>query len=251
MDIVNKLNEELLNQDFEREKSGLEELDRYKLSARGYADVENVLAVLSDMCAGHSHVYYGRFASMLGLSSADGEQQIGSIWEDCILERIHPDDLYTKHLMELRFFHFIKHQPRSRRCDYYLVEKLRMRDRYGNYLSVMHRMFYVEASHGHAIRFALCLYGPLQFDVPAGGWVVDSVTGRTTKMEQHNGTSILSARERQVLLLIDKGMTSKHVADELSISVNTVSRHRQTILEKLKVGNSIEACRIAKDLGII
>lgn len=126
-----------------------------------------------------------------------------------------------------------------------------MRDRHGNYHSVMHRMFYVEASTGHAIRFALCLYGPLLFDVPVGGWLVDSVTGRATKQEQHNGTSILSARERQVLLLIDKGMMSKHIADELSISVNTVSRHRQTILEKLKVGNSIEACQIAKDLGII
>jgi len=37
----------------------------------------------------------------------------------------------------------------------------------------------------------------------------------------------------------------------LSISVNTVSRHRQEILGKLQVKNSIEACRIAKELQLL
>ena len=34
-------------------------------------------------------------------------------------------------------------------------------------------------------------------------------------------------------------------------AVNTISRHRQEILGKLQVKNSIEACRIAKDLRLI
>ena len=62
---------------------------------------------------------------------------------------------------------------------------------------------------------------------------------------------LLSDREKQVLRLIDQGMTSKRVAETLIISINTVSRHRQAILEKLRVGNSIEACRVARALGII
>ena len=37
----------------------------------------------------------------------------------------------------------------------------------------------------------------------------------------------------------------------LAISPNTVSRHRQEILGKLQVKNSIEACRIARDLELI
>ena len=37
----------------------------------------------------------------------------------------------------------------------------------------------------------------------------------------------------------------------LSISINTINRHRQEILGKLQVKNSIEACRIAKDLKLI
>lgn len=62
---------------------------------------------------------------------------------------------------------------------------------------------------------------------------------------------ILTSREKQVLTLIDKGLTSKVIADRLCISRNTVSRHRQEILAKLHVKNSTEACQRAKHMHII
>ncbi len=46
-------------------------------------------------------------------------------------------------------------------------------------------------------------------------------------------------------------MLSKEIAAELHISVNTVNTHRQRILEKLGVGNSIEAVRYAHMLGLL
>lgn len=58
--------------------------------------------------------------------------------------------------------------------------------------------------------------------------------------------SILSEREKEILELIRKGMRSKEIASELHISINTVNRHRQNILSKLSVSNSIEACRAAE-----
>lgn len=51
--------------------------------------------------------------------------------------------------------------------------------------------------------------------------------------------------------MINKGKMSKDIAQTLSISINTVNRHRQNILEKLQVNNSIEACRIAKELHLL
>ena len=51
--------------------------------------------------------------------------------------------------------------------------------------------------------------------------------------------------------LRNKGKMSKDIAQTLSISINTVNRHRQNILEKLQVNNSIEACRIAKELHLL
>ena len=48
-----------------------------------------------------------------------------------------------------------------------------------------------------------------------------------------------------------KGLSSKEIAAALYISVNTVNRHRQNILEKLSVGNSIEACRAAELMKLL
>ena len=81
--------------------------------------------------------------------------------------------------------------------------------------------------------------------------VVNSANGQVIELDMRNNEKILSAREKQVLNLIDKGLISKEIAAALSISINTVSRHRQEILSKLQVKNSIEACRIAKDLKLL
>ena len=112
-------------------------------------------------------------------------------------------------------------------------------------------MFYVSVPFNDALWLALCLDSPLLFDTPAKCLIINSANGQMTELDKQNSTSILSVREKQVLNLIDKGLTSKKIAETLSISINTVSRHRQEILGKLQVKNSIEACRVAKDLKLI
>lgn len=67
--------------------------------------------------------------------------------------------------------------------------------------------------------------------------------------EEHR--NILSEREKEILCCIRKGLSSKEIAAALYISVNTVNRHRQNILEKLSVGNSIEACRAAELMKLL
>lgn len=62
---------------------------------------------------------------------------------------------------------------------------------------------------------------------------------------------ILSAREKEILRLIMDGKPSKQIADLLNISIHTVNRHRQNILEKLSVGNSVEAIMAAKAMKLI
>lgn len=250
-DIAAELNETLLRQDFLPGQSPDEELERCRTVARNYARLENSLAVLSDMSTDISHLFYGGFAQRLGMGEAGSETSVRSIWEKAILKRVHPDDLKRKYLDELRFFHFRKHQPASRRSDYYFVGQLRMRDSAGNYVAAMHRIFYIPESAGSGVRFALCLYNPLPFSLPAKGLIVDSVTGETREPESRDDERILSRREKQVLELIDRGFMSKNIADTLSISIHTVNRHRQEILKKFQVSNSIEACRTAKELGIL
>lgn len=63
--------------------------------------------------------------------------------------------------------------------------------------------------------------------------------------------NILTPREREILQRIAQGCPSKEIADELHISIHTVNTHRQRILAKLGVDNSLEAVKYAWILGIL
>ena len=253
MDIIAKLNGVLLQQDFTKAQMALyqSELDKYKKIAYGYANIENCISVLSDMHTNSSYIYYGEFSKILGFNHTKAiEDKINSIWENNILKLIHPEDLYEKYLQELRFFHFIKHQPKKKRSLFFLANALRIKDISGNYLDSLHRLFYIPSFFDQNMWLALCLYSPITYDLPHKYIIVNTLTGQLSELGKRNNATILSEREIQVLRLIDKGLMSKNIAEFLSISINTVSRHRQKILEKLHVKNSIEACHIAKKLGI-
>lgn len=250
MDVIDKLNKELFKQDFTEDLLYSEDLNKYRYIACNYASMENAIAVLSDMHANISYIYYGGFSKVLGMKATD-YNKVDSIWEEEIFKKIHPDDLSEKYLQELRFFHFIKHQPKNKRADYYLVSKLRMKDAAGSYIPVLHRLFYISLSSHNSVWLALCLYNPMAMDISHKCVIINSANGQVIELGDQNDSQVLSDREKQVLRLIDKGMTSKDIANLLSISINTVSRHRQEILSKLQVKNSIEACRIGKDLRLI
>jgi DNA-binding NarL/FixJ family response regulator len=62
---------------------------------------------------------------------------------------------------------------------------------------------------------------------------------------------VLTPRELQVLKLIAEAHTSKAIAQELVISVKTVERHRQNILDKLGMSDRVELTRYAIRRGLI
>jgi two-component system, NarL family, invasion response regulator UvrY len=61
----------------------------------------------------------------------------------------------------------------------------------------------------------------------------------------------LSDREMHVLQKIASGKTVSDIADELSLSVNTISTYRTRLLEKLALTNNSELTRYAMDNGLI
>jgi two-component system invasion response regulator UvrY len=62
---------------------------------------------------------------------------------------------------------------------------------------------------------------------------------------------ILSEREFQVMCLIAKGKTRKEIAEELSISVDTISTYRARILEKMKMKRTVELTNYANKIHLI
>ncbi len=61
----------------------------------------------------------------------------------------------------------------------------------------------------------------------------------------------LSTREREVLLLAAKGMSSKEVAKKLFISERTVQTHLASIYDKLGSRNKTEALLLALKYGVV
>lgn len=254
MNIISKLNDELLQQSFSEEEKLSACLDKYRQIALMYSEIENSIAVLSNLQSDRSYIYYGGIAETLGLAEKGSAKVIDSIWEEEIFNKIHPDDLFAKHVQELQFFHFLKDIPEQERTDYQIMSRIRMSDSSGNFISVLHRMFYVASTSNGCLWLALCLYNyapQTTINDVSSNLIINSVNGKIINPDKQKCNDILSEREKEILQLIAKGKISKEIAQMLSISINTVNRHRQNILEKLHVGNSIEACRVAQCLGLI
>lgn len=70
--------------------------------------------------------------------------------------------------------------------------------------------------------------------------------GRRVKPE-----TMLSGRERQVLQHIAQGLPNKQIADILGISIKTVEKHRQQLIEKLDIHDTAGLTRYAVDAGLV
>lgn len=64
-------------------------------------------------------------------------------------------------------------------------------------------------------------------------------------------SSRLTARESEVLQLVAEGSSNKQTAAELGISIKTVEKHRQHLMDKLKIHETAGLTRYAIAAGII
>ena len=76
---------------------------------------------------------------------------------------------------------------------------------------------------------------------PMSSDVARKVIASFQSSKQNKDIESLTAREKQVLELLSKGLLYKEIAVQLSISIDTVKRHCFNIYEKLHVSNRTEA----------
>jgi two-component system invasion response regulator UvrY len=74
-----------------------------------------------------------------------------------------------------------------------------------------------------------------------GEQLASTIQGGTEKLPHEH----LSDREYQVLCMLAAGRTLREIADQLYVSVNTVSTYRSRILEKMHLKNNIELAHYA------
>jgi DNA-binding NarL/FixJ family response regulator len=71
--------------------------------------------------------------------------------------------------------------------------------------------------------------------------LLQRLTGASGSTGVASGAPGLTARERQILALVDRGLSNKEIAGQLRIEVATVKNHVHNILEKLHVRRRGEA----------
>jgi two-component system, NarL family, response regulator len=72
-----------------------------------------------------------------------------------------------------------------------------------------------------------------------------------SRLAQRMSRSNLTAREREILEMMSKGLTNKQIGSALDISANTARNHVNNIIEKLDVADRTEAVTTAIQQGLL
>lgn len=244
-----ELKELLTGQSFENDHERLYVLDTAKGYARAYAQATNGIAVISDFQNKACYIYSGTFGRVLGLSESFIDAD--SAFEDYIFKNIPNEELLERHILELRFFHFLKSIPVVDRTNYTANCLVHFQRQEQTPLPVFHSTRYIKLNSNGSAWLGLCTYIPFpHIQGSIAGSIINTCTGETVCLKQYDN-QILSQRQLEILSLLAKGDGSKQIADKLCLSVHTVSRHRQDILSTLNVANTAAAVEIGLRMHLI
>lgn len=232
------------------------EIIRCCAAARNFTQTAGGCAVITDADADRCYIYGACFAGLLGIDCDKSKiGEFASSDEDIIYTRLHPHDLPDKRLLEYEYFRTIDHLSADYKMAIHAACRIRIMDGNGKYVWFDNTTRVICPSPNGKIWLILCTYNisPNQTDDDSiSPTLVNDTTGDVKQLvlsSQRN--NILTPREKEVLKLIKSGKLSKEIADELGISINTVNRHRQNILDKLSVDNSMEAVMAATAMHLL
>jgi two-component system response regulator NreC len=83
------------------------------------------------------------------------------------------------------------------------------------------------------------------------GALVQDYLRRVRSGVEHESYDGLTRRQREVLTLIAEGISNQDIADRLDISVRTVERHRENIMERLNLHSRTDLVKYALRKGLI
>ena len=171
--------------------------------------------------------------------------------------RIHPDDLLqvAKNGVAGMRHVFLRKHPNTSAKHFKLIREYRARV-HGRYKRITEEFQILETDPAGNVWLVLSIVNLSPNQQPpykVTSQLIDTRTGDAFSPldDYFDREEILSPRETEILHRIEQGRPSKEIAEELHISLHTVNTHRQHILEKLGVGNSLEAVKYARILGLL
>jgi len=168
---------------------------------------------------------------------------------------IHPEDQPFVTSLRKKGFDYIFSLPFEQRKDYKHIMECRVLGRNGEYVRFIFQCQIIEIteSNDYVLILSISDVCPDQTsNEPVKFRLVNFKTNEVIDFPTFDEADIsLTKRELEILRLVNEGMISKEISDKLSISIHTVNRHRQNILEKMSVDNLMEAINYSRKLGLI
>lgn len=168
--------------------------------------------------------------------------------------KVHPQDLADLMKCGIRGMKFYYEIPAEERANYKMINEYRIEGKDGKYIRVIEQQQALETDRHGNIWLALGVIdiSPNQSEYPGiKSQMLNFRTGDIVNLEKDEEPGSLSRREKEILSFIKEGYLSKEISSKLAISIHTVNTHRQRILEKLNVYNSMEAVSYASRFGLI
>ena len=81
--------------------------------------------------------------------------------------------------------------------------------------------------------------------------LAEKIAGRMRRGLDAASVESLSPREFEVMTKLAAGRSLKEIAEELSLSVKTVSTFRSRVLQKLGLQNNVELAHYAAERGLV
>ncbi|SHH93787.1 DNA-binding response regulator, NarL/FixJ family, contains REC and HTH domains [Chryseolinea serpens] len=113
--------------------------------------------------------------------------------------------------------------------------------------------YVVKNESGEELEYAVhtILEGKTYFSQAVHKVILNKYKRAAVKKKERHEDIRLTAREIEIVKLIDDGLTSQQMADKLFISPRTVETHRANLMKKFAVKNSIELVKKARQMNIL
>jgi len=244
-----------INQLFRKEELDYSILNKHISFLESLSVIQNSVISIFDLNEMEHAYLSSNYSDLLGWH----QDKIDVPDMEYINQRMHPDDLTHLNNVSGQFFELIlRVDPvwREQMKFIKLIMDYRTQGKDGNYIRVIeqHKLLELDRYGNAWLSMSVMDISPDQdLNSLCRYRLVNTLTGElyhfpsVKLISEHK----LSFREKEILLLLSKGLISKQIADKLFISVNTVNTHRQRIIEKLNVNNTTEAVQYAGRLGLI
>lgn len=170
--------------------------------------------------------------------------------------RIHPEDLTALSNTQERLFEYLQTTQTNKILEYKLIYEFRVLNSDNKYVRIIsqHQALEVDENGNPWLVMGIADLSPNT--APLDNikiQVVNFITGETLPLNKFEEKELIefTPREKEILLLIKSGMLSKEISNRLSVSIHTVNKHRQNIMQKMNADNIIEAIEYARKLGLL